>query len=141
MRQMMENKWDERFMGLCSTVASWSSCISRNIGAIAVRDKHILTTGYNGAPCNTVTCRERGYCIRRQNGIASGTRTEDCYAVHAEQNAVAQAARLGLSLDGATLYCTHQPCTTCSKLLINAGVKRVVYQHSYPNVLGVTLLR
>ena len=118
------NKWDARFMEMAEMVGSWSSCYrsGRNIGAVIVRDKRILTTGYNGAPAGLLSCAERGECLRDKLGIPSGTRHELCYAIHAEQNALIQAAKLGVSVEGATLYCTHQPCTICSKLIINAGI-------------------
>ena len=88
---------------------------------------------FNGAPAGIKTCREKGECLRDKLGIASGTRMETCYAVHAEQNAIVQAAKLGVSIDGATLYCTHQPCSMCCKMIINSGIKRVVYQEGYPD--------
>ena len=129
------NKWDARFMEMAETVGRWSSCYQqgRHIGAVVVRDKRILTTGYNGAPSGLKSCFEKGECIRKKNNIASGTRHELCYAIHAEQNAIIQAAKLGVSLDGATLYCTHQPCGICTKLIINAGIARVVYKYPYPD--------
>ena len=127
------NKWDKRFMEMAYLVATWSSCIRRSIGCVIVKDKRIMTTGYNGAPAGLKTCKERGECLRRKLGIASGTRAEVCYAIHAEQNAIIQAAKLGVSIDGATLYCTHQPCSVCARMIINAGIKRVVYQEGYPD--------
>ena len=103
------DKWDARFMELAGVIANWASCYKadRKIGAVIVKNKRIVTTGYNGAPSGIKTCVERGECLRQKLGIASGTRAELCYAVHAEQNAIIQAARLGSSIDGATLYCTH----------------------------------
>ena len=92
-----------------------------------------MTTGYNGAPQGMKTCREKGVCLRRQLGIPSGTRAEVCYAIHAEQNAIIQAAKLGVNIDGATLYCTHQPCSVCAKMIVNAGIRRVVYEQGYPD--------
>ena len=135
------NKWDERFMQLAETVASWSSCFqeNRHVGAVVVKDKRILTTGYNGAPAGIKSCAERGECLRRKNNIPSGTMQEICYAVHAEQNAIVQAARLGVNVNGATLYCTHQPCVICAKIIINAGIKRVVYKHGYPDEFSLAL--
>ena len=136
------DKWDKRFMELTEQVASWSSCYKsdRQVGAIIVKNKRILTTGYNGAPEGVKSCRERGECLRMKNDIASGTRLELCYAVHAEQNAIVQAARLGILLEGATLYCTHQPCVICAKMIINAGIKRIVYKDGYPDEFSVQLL-
>ena len=129
-------------MELTEQVASWSSCSKsdRQVGAIIVKNKRILTTGYNGAPEGVKSCKERGECLRMKNDIASGTRLELCYAVHAEQNAIVQAARLGIVLEGATLYCTHQPCVICAKMIINAGIKRIVYKDGYPDEFSVQLL-
>ena len=126
-------KWDARFMEIANSVAGWSSCIRRHIGAVIVRDKRIITTGFNGAPAGMPSCAERGVCMRQMQNIPSGTRHELCYAIHAEQNAIAQAAKLGISIEGATLYCTHQPCTICTKLIINGGIARVVYREAYPD--------
>lgn len=136
------NKWDARFMDMAKLVSGWSSCYkpNRQVGAVIVRDKRILTTGYNGAPQGIPSCKERCECIRENLGIASGTRQEMCYAVHAEQNAIVQAAKLGLSLEGATIYCTHQPCSICTRLIINSGIKRVVYDQGYPDEFSLQLL-
>ena len=135
------DKWDKRFMEMCEFVSTWTSCYrtGRNIGAIIVKDKRILTTGYNGAPAGIVSCRDKGECLRDKLGIPSGTRQETCYAVHAEQNALIQAAKLGVSVEGATLYCTHQPCTICTRLIINAGISRVVFKYPYPDEFATKL--
>ena len=133
------NKWDKRFMEMTELVSTWSSCIRRQVGAIIVKDKRILTTGYNGAPSGVSSCKDREQCIRIERGIASGTCQEICYAVHAEQNAICQAAKLGLAIDGATLYCTHQPCTICARLIINSGIKKVVYKNGYPDDFSLEL--
>lgn len=137
------DKWDERFMRLAEEVATWSSCAqeNRHVGAVVVKDKRILTTGYNGASAGISSCKERGECMRKKLGIPSGTRQEVCYAVHAEQNAIAQAAKLGVSVDGATMYATHQPCSICTKIIINSGIKRVVYKAGYPDAFSLELLR
>ena len=137
------NKWDKRFMELTQKVAEWSSCYqeNRHVGAIIVRDKRVLTTGYNGAPSGIKSCVERGECLRKKLGIPRGTRHELCYAVHAEQNAIAQAAKLGIVLEGATLYCTHQPCVICAKMIINSGIKRIVYKEGYPDEFSIELLK
>lgn len=129
------NKWDKRFMDLTKTIAKWSSCYqsNRNIGAIIVKNKRILTTGYNGAPAGIKSCKEKGECLRQKLNIPSGTRHELCYAIHAEQNAIIQAAKLGVSIEDATLYCSHQPCVICSKMIVNAGITRVVYEKPYPD--------
>ena len=130
-------------MELTEQVATWSSCFKsdRQVGAVIVKNKRILTTGYNGAPEGVVSCKEKGECRRVKLGIASGTRHELCYAVHAEQNAIIQAARLGIVLEGATLYCTHQPCVICAKMIINAGIKRIVYKDGYPDDFSMQLLQ
>lgn len=137
------NKWDKRFMEMASVIASWASCYqeARKIGAVIVKDKRIMTTGYNGAPAGVITCVERGECMRRKLNIPSGTHHELCYAVHAEQNAIIQAARLGVSIAGATLYCTHQPCVLCAKMIVNAGIVRVVYREGYPDEFSVRMLQ
>jgi dCMP deaminase len=136
------DKWDYRFAEMAVTISKWSSCYktNRQIGAVIVRDKRILTTGYNGAPAGIKSCKERGECMRQKYGVQSGTRQEFCYAVHAEQNALIQAAKLGLSVQGATLYCTHYPCTICARLIVNAGISRIVYIYDYPDDFSKTLL-
>ena len=135
------NKWDVRFMNMAETVAEWSSCFQQNrhVGAVVVKDKRILTTGYNGASSGIESCAERGECLRRVRNIASGTMQEVCYAVHAEQNAIIQAAKLGVSLEGATMYVTHQPCVICTGMIINSGIKRVIYKNGYPDEFALEL--
>ncbi len=137
------NKWDKRFMDMAEVVASWSSCYqeNRHVGAVIVKDKRILTTGYNGAPSGVVSCAEKGECLRKKLNIASGTRHELCYAVHAEQNAIAQAAKLGISVQGSTLYCTHQPCVICAKMIINSGISKVIYKYGYPDEFSIQLFK
>ena len=137
------DKWDARFMEMAEMVGSWSSCYrkGRNIGAVIVRDKRILTTGYNGAPAGLISCAEKGECMRDKLGIPSGTRHELCYAIHAEQNALIQAAKLGVSVEGATLYCTHQPCGVCAKMIVNSGIVRVVYREGYPDDFAREILK
>ncbi|MDR2266585.1 MAG: cytidine/deoxycytidylate deaminase family protein [Christensenellaceae bacterium] len=129
------DKWDIRFMEMAELVATWSSCFKsdRQVGAVIVKDKRILTTGYNGAPSGIMSCKQKKQCLRIQMNIESGTRHEICYAVHAEQNAIIQAARTGVSVAGACLYCTHQPCSICAKIIINSGISRIVYKHGYPD--------
>ncbi len=136
------DKWDKRFMDMAFVVGGWSSCYqeNRHVGAVVVKDKRILTTGYNGAPSSVKSCFEKGECLRRKLNIPSGTRHELCFAVHAEQNAIAQAAKLGISLEGATLYVTHQPCVICTKIIINAGIKKVVYKEGYPDEFSLQIL-
>ncbi len=130
-------------MELTEQVATWSSCFKENrqVGAVIARDKRVLCTGYNGAPEGITSCKEKGECMRIKLGIPSGTNLEKCYSVHAEQNAIVNAARMGVCLDGATLYCTHQPCVICAKLIVNAGIKRVVYKEGYPDEFSVEVLR
>ncbi len=137
------DKWDERFMDMAFKVSTWSSCFKedRQVGAVITKDKRILTTGYNGAGSGIKSCKEKGEGLRVKLGIASGTRHELCYAVHAEQNAIIQAAKLGVSVEGATLYCTHQPCVICAKMIINSGIKRVVYKHGYPDDFSMEMFK
>jgi dCMP deaminase len=116
---------DEYFLKIASVVAERSTCRRHHIGAIAVRDKHILTTGYSGAPAGAKDCLELG-CLRDELGIASGTRQEICRAIHAEQNVIIQAGLHGVSLEGSTVYCTHTPCVLCAKMLVNAKIARFV---------------
>jgi len=132
--------WDDYFMQLTRLVATRSTCLRRQIGAILVKDKRILATGYNGAPRGMKHCLEIG-CIRDKMGIPSGTRQEICRAVHSEQNAVIQCAVYGVSSEGSTMYITNQPCTICTKMLINAGIKRIVYENPYPDEFAISLLK
>lgn len=123
---------DEYFLKVASVVAERATCKRHKIGAIAVKDKKILTTGYNGAAAKTTDCLELG-CLRDDLGIPSGTRQEVCRAIHAEQNVIIQAALHGINLDGATIYCTHSPCILCAKMLANAKIKRFVTFGDYPD--------
>lgn len=127
---------DPYFMEIAHVVAKRSTCLRNIVGAVIVKDKRIISTGYNGAPRNLEHCLDIG-CIRIKQNIESGTRHETCRAVHAEQNAIIQAALHGMSTDGATLYCTHQPCILCAKMMINANIKRVVYAVSYPDSVAL----
>ena len=131
--------WDEYFVQIAHEVAKRSTCLRRHVGAVIVKDKRILTTGYNGAPTGFPHCDETG-CLREQLGIPSGERQEICRGLHAEQNAIIQAALHGVSVSGADIYTTHQPCITCAKMVINAGVKRVVFLESYPDGLARSFL-
>ena len=135
------DKWDKRFMELTELVGSWASCYRRKVGAVIIKDKRVMTTGYNGASEGITSCMQRGECVREKLNIPSGTHAETCYAAHAEQNAIIQAARYGINIDGATLYCTHQPCGICAKMIINAGIKRVVYKDGYPDDFSMQLFR
>ncbi|MFO7966134.1 MAG: cytidine/deoxycytidylate deaminase family protein [Archaeoglobaceae archaeon] len=131
---------DEYFMEITSVVAKRSTCLRQKVGALLVKDKRILATGYNGAPANLPHCLDIG-CLRKQLNIPSGERHELCRAVHAEQNALIQAALHGVSISGATLYTTHQPCIMCAKMLINAQVKKVVYGKKYNDERGLDFLK
>ncbi len=135
------NKWDRRFMEMAELVGTWSSCYqdTRHVGAIITRNKRILTTGYNGASSGIKSCVEKGECMRKKLNIPSGMRHELCYAVHAEQNAIIQAAKIGVSVEGAIMYCTHQPCTICAKMIINSGIKKVIYKEGYPDEFSLEL--
>ncbi|MHB9033663.1 MAG: deoxycytidylate deaminase [Anaerolineae bacterium] len=135
----MRPSWDDYFMDITQRVATRSTCLRRSVGAIIVRDKRILSTGYNGAPRGLAHCEEVG-CLREKLGIPSGQRPELCRGLHAEQNAIIQAALYGTPIDGSTLYCTTQPCVICAKMLINAGIVRIVYANPYPDEFSRTLL-
>ncbi len=124
--------WDEYFMKLAWLVAERSTCVRHHVGAVIVRDKRILTTGYNGAAANIKDCLELG-CLRNALNIPSGTRHEICRAIHAEQNAIIQAGTHGININGGTLYCTHSPCILCAKMIANAKIKRVVMSIEYPD--------
>jgi dCMP deaminase len=124
--------WDEYFMKLAWLVAERSTCVRHHVGAVIVRDKRILTTGYNGAASGIKDCLELG-CLRNQLNIPSGTRHEICRAIHAEQNAIIQAGTHGININGGTLYCTHSPCILCAKMIANAKIKRVVMSIEYPD--------
>lgn len=131
--------WEQYFMDIARLVSSRSTCIRRQVGAVLVRDKHVIATGYNGAPRGVSHCLEVG-CLREKMGIPSGERHEMCRGTHAEQNAIIQAALHGVSTAGSTLYCTHQPCILCAKMLINAGVEKVIFRGEYPDGLAVELM-
>ncbi|HOB90378.1 MAG: cytidine/deoxycytidylate deaminase family protein [Bacillota bacterium] len=132
--------WDSYFMKMASVVAERSTCLRRSVGAVAVLDRRILATGYNGAPTGVPHCAEVG-CLREARGIPSGQRQELCRGLHAEQNVIVQAALHGVTMRGATVYCTHQPCVLCAKMLINAGIVRIVYRGDYPDSLAMEILR
>lgn len=132
--------WPDYFMAITRLVAERSTCTRRKVGAIAVKDRRILATGYNGAPAGMADCFEVG-CIRTELGIKSGERHELCRGLHAEQNVIVQAAVHGISLKGAELYCTHQPCLICSKMLINTGISAIYYGEPYPDKYAESLLK
>jgi dCMP deaminase len=135
----MRPSWDSYFMEIAQVVAKRSTCLRRQVGAVIARDKRILTTGYNGAPSDIVHCKDVG-CLREELYIPSGERHELCRGIHAEQNAIIQAAVVGISIKGAEIYSTFQPCVLCAKMIINAGITRVVYKGKYPDMLAQKLL-
>ncbi|AGI47018.1 Deoxycytidylate deaminase [Thermoplasmatales archaeon BRNA1] len=126
-------------MDMAQLVATRSTCLRRHVGAVIVRDKHVISTGYNGAPRGITHCEEKG-CLRETLNVPSGTRHELCRGVHAEQNAITQAASFGISVDGATIYTTTFPCSLCAKILINAGIREIVYDDGYMDDLAKDLL-
>lgn len=132
--------WPDYFMGIARLAAERSTCLRRKVGAVAVLDKRILATGYNGAPAGMRDCLELG-CLRAELGIKSGERHEMCRGLHAEQNVIIQAAIHGISLRGAELYCTNQPCAICSKMIINCGFSAVRFAEPYPDPFAESLLR
>ena len=132
---MARPSWPEYFMGITRMVAKRSTCLRREVGAIIVKNKRILSTGYNGAPAGLRHCDEVG-CLRESSSIPSGMRHELCRGLHAEQNAIIQAAYHGTSIKGATLYCTNKPCVICSKMIINAGITKIFYEEGYDDPLS-----
>lgn len=133
--------WDDYFMELCYVVAKRSTCLRRQVGAVVVREKRILTTGYNGAPAGVESSLEIGSCLRETMGIPSGQRFEICRGSHAEENAIVQGARFGIPVTGSMLYCTTQPCLQCAKMIINAGIVEVIFQHAYPHEMTEDFMR
>jgi dCMP deaminase len=131
--------WDTYFMSITALVAQRSTCTRRAVGAIIVKDKRILSTGYNGAPTGSAHCLEVG-CMRESLQVPSGERHELCRGIHAEQNAIIQAAYHGVSVKDAVLYCTNQPCAICAKMIINAGIIKIVYQSGYTDALAQEML-
>ena len=128
------------FMDIAKLVATRSTCTRRQVGAIIVKNKHIISTGYNGAPSNLPHCTD-GKCMREQQDIPSGERYEMCNAVHAEMNAVVQAAKLGASVDGAFMVCTHYPCVMCARIIVNAGIKHIYYDCKSVDNKSVEILK
>jgi dCMP deaminase len=135
----MRPSWDEYFVEIARQVATRSTCLRRQVGAVVVRDRRILTTGYNGPPRGVSHCDVAG-CLREELGIPSGQRLDICRALHAEQNAIIQAALHGVSTQGAMIYVTHQPCFTCAKMIVNAGILRIVYADGYPDEMARQIL-
>jgi dCMP deaminase len=136
---MPRPSWEDYFMDIARLVASRSTCLRRQVGAVIVKDKNVLTTGYNGTPSGIRHCQETG-CLREKMQVPSGQRHELCRGLHAEQNAIIQAAKHGVNISGGTLYCTNAPCVICAKMLINAGLSRIVYLDGYPDDLARELL-
>jgi len=131
--------WDEYFMSIAAVVSTRSTCLRRKVGAVIVRDRQIISTGYNGAPKGAPHCSETG-CLRERMGVPAGERQEICRGSHAEVNAIAQAAAVGASTAEGVIYCTHEPCSFCTKAIINAGIRRIVFANPYPDVIA-SLLR
>jgi dCMP deaminase len=132
--------WDQYFMQMAEFAATRTTCLRRAVGAVIVKDRRVLATGYNGAPQGLTHCEELG-CLRQQLNVPSGQRHELCRALHAEQNAIITAARYGVNIDGATIYVTTQPCVVCAKMLINAGITEIVYKNPYPDELSMNMLK
>jgi dCMP deaminase len=127
--------WEEYFFQIAQQVATRSTCVRRKVGAVLVKDKRILSTGYKGAHRGISHCVDVG-CLREELKVPSGERHELCRALHAEQNAIVQAALHGVKIDGSSLYCTHQPCALCAKMIINAGIVEVYFDEGYPDELA-----
>lgn len=136
---MTRPSWQEYFIQLAQTVATRGTCVKRQVGAVIVRENRILTTGYNGPPSKTAHCEE-GKCYRVVNESPSGQDLDKCRALHAEQNAIIQAALHGVSTKDAQIYSTHQPCLTCAKMIINAGIREIYYLEEYPDPLALEIL-
>lgn len=136
---MVRSSTHSFFMNIAKVCATRSTCLRRHVGAVAVKDNHIIATGYNGAPSGIIHCENKG-CIREQLKVKSGEKHELCRAVHAEQNLIAQAAYHGNSLNCSTVYCTHSPCFICAKIMINAGVSIIIYQEGYPDSMAIDLI-
>ncbi len=132
--------WDEYFASITRQVATRSTCLRRKVGAIIVKDKRILTTGYNGAPMRVRNCLEIGTCLREELGVPSGERQEICRGLHAEQNAILQSAYHGVQIRDSVIYCTNQPCVLCAKMIINCGIRKIYYFEDYPDPLATELL-
>ncbi len=137
---MERMSYDEYFMEIAKIVSKRSTCLRRNVGAVIVKDKHILSTGYNGAPKGFKHCSEVG-CLREKLGVKRGERHELCRGVHAEQNAIIQAAIFGVAIKDASIYVTDFPCSVCAKMLVNAEIKELIYMNDYPDELAEEILK
>ncbi len=135
----MRPSWDEYFMGLAHFAATRSTCTRRHVGAVIVKDRMVLSTGYNDTPRGMRNCGDGG-CDRCRSEAAPGTALDTCLCLHAEQNAIIQAAYHGVGIAGATIYCTHQPCLTCAKMIVNSGITRIVFDAPYPDVVAERML-
>ena len=138
---MEENRpgWDEYFMEMAELARKRTTCLRRGVGAVIVKDNRVMATGYNGVPRGIKHCSEAG-CLREQMGVPSGKMHELCRGLHAEQNAIIQAAAMGHAVQGGTIYVTHQPCVICAKMIINAGIKRIVVKEGYPDQMSLDIL-
>ena len=137
---MKRPTWDEYFMEMAELTAKRATCSRRQVGAVITRDNRAVATGYNGAPRGLAHCEEKGGCLRQKLGVPSGQRHELCRALHAEQNAIISAASMGNAIEGGTIYITHQPCVICAKMIVNAGIKRIVVRQGYPDELSMEIL-
>jgi len=137
---MPRPQWDEYFMRMALLAASRSTCLRRRVGAIIVKERMVLSTGYNDTPRGLPNCGEGG-CARCASEAPSGTGLDTCLCIHAEQNGLVQAAYNGVAVAGGTIYTTHQPCLTCAKLIVNAGIRRIVYAGEYPDPLAAEMIR
>lgn len=137
---MARPTWDEYFMSLARLAATRSTCLRRQVGAVIVKDRMLLSTGYNDTPRGLPNCGDGG-CARCRSGAPAGSGLDTCLCLHAEQNAIIQAAFHGVEVAGGMIYCTHQPCLTCAKMIVNAGLTRIVYESPYPDPVAEQLLR
>ena len=135
----MRPSWDQYYMDMAHVAKKRSTCLRRQVGAVIVKDKRVLATGYNGSPTGLRHCEEVG-CMRKELGIPSGERHELCRGLHAEQNAIIQAALHGVGIEGSAIYVTHKPCVVCAKMIINAGIKRVIFSGSYSDRLSENMM-
>ncbi len=137
---MNRPSWDDYFMEMTKLTATRSSCLRRHVGAVLVKDTRVIATGYNGAPAGVTHCEVTG-CLRQKLNVPSGERHELCRGLHAEQNAIIQAALYGVSTEGATIYCTTKPCSICTKMIINAKISKIIYEEYYNDSLADELLK
>ncbi|SDJ88685.1 deoxycytidylate deaminase [Natronincola ferrireducens] len=136
----MRPSWDEYYMEMAEVAKKRSTCMRRQVGAVIVKDQRLLASGYNGAPSGINHCSEVG-CLREKLGVPSGERHELCRGLHAEQNAIIQAALHGVGIKGSTIYVTHKPCIICTKMMINAGIQKLIYKGDYPDGLSEAMLK